>query len=93
MQQALAAVAAGTIDEQRLADIRDHLRFGMLMELEAPDDIAEALAMAVGISGSADALEQRQQQLAAVTAKELVAFARAHLVAKNQISLRFLVRP
>jgi zinc protease len=93
MQQALAAVAAGTIDEQRLVDIRDHLRFGVLMELEAPDDIAEALAMAVGISGSADALEQRQQQLAAVTAKDLVAFARAHLVAKNQISLRFLVRP
>jgi predicted Zn-dependent peptidase len=63
------------------------------MQLESPADIAEALALSVGIGGSPDALGRSQQQLAAVTAKDLVAFARAHLVPKNQVTLRFLVKP
>jgi zinc protease len=93
IQEALTALAKGTVDEVRLTEIRDHLRFDLLMQLESPADIAEALALSVGIGGSPDALGRSQQQLAAVTAKDLVAFARAHLVPKNQITLRFLVKP
>ena len=89
----IATLAKGTVDEQRLADIRDHLRFGLLMELESPAAIAEALAMAVGISGDVDALEKGQRHLATLTSAELVAFVRAHLVPKNQLALRFLVKP
>ncbi|MBL8921010.1 MAG: insulinase family protein [Myxococcaceae bacterium] len=80
-----------SVDDQRLADIRDHLRFGLLMQLESPDEVAEALAWATGIFGSPEALERQQQQLLAVTAKDLVAFAKTHLTAKNRVTLEFTV--
>ncbi len=93
LDDAVAALARGAVDERRLADIRDHLRFSQLMELESPADVAEALALAVGISGDVRALERRPARLSAVTAKALVAFAREHLVARNQVRLRFVVEP
>ena len=61
------------------------------MQLESPAEVAESLAWATGILGSPDALERQQQQLLAVTAKDLVAFAKAHLTPKNRVTLEFTV--
>ncbi len=88
---AAIAQAAASIDEKRIADIRDHLRFDMLMHLESPNEVAELFALTIGILGSTDAVEQQQAQLAKVTAKDVLAFAKKHLVEKNQITLEFTV--
>lgn len=89
--QAAIVDASKAIDEKRLTDIRDHLRFDFLMRLESPAEVAESLAWNIGILGSVDAIEKQQQQLAAVKASDVVAFAKKHLVAKNQVTLEFTV--
>ncbi len=91
MKQTIDELAKGAVDEKRLTDIRDHLRFGLLMQFESPSEVAESLAWNVGILGSPDALERQQQQLASVTAKELVAFVKTHLNEKNRVTLEFTV--
>ncbi len=91
MNTAIAELTKGTVDEKRLTDIRDHLRFDLLMRFESPSEVAEAIAWATGILGGADALEQQQQQLMTVTSKDLVAFAKKHLVDANRVTLEFTV--
>jgi zinc protease len=89
--EAAIAEASKAIDERRLADIRDHLRFDFLMRLESPAEVAESFAWNIGILGSVDAIEKQQQQLAAVKASDVVAFAKKHFVAKNRVTLEFTV--
>jgi len=91
MNDAVTALVKGAVDERRLSDIRDHLRFELLMQFESPADVALALAWATGVLGSPDALERQQQQLAAVTGKALVAFAKKHLIDANRVTLEFTV--
>lgn len=93
MASAIAELTGKPIDEKRLSDIRDHLRFDLLMRLESPADVALTLAWATGVLGSPDALEKQQQALLAVTAADLVKFAKTHLIAKNQVRLEFTVAP
>ncbi|MEW5739526.1 MAG: pitrilysin family protein [Myxococcota bacterium] len=88
---AVELVAKGTVDAKRLADIKDHLRFSLLMELETPAQVADALAWNVGILGAPDALEILARQTQAVTAKDLTAFAKKHLTEKNRTTLVFTV--
>jgi len=88
---AVAQVAAGKVDAKRLADIKDHARFGLLMQLETPAQIAVALAWHIGILGTPDALETLARQAQAVTAKDLTAFAKKHLTANNRSTLVFTV--
>lgn len=88
---AVALVAKGTVDAKRLSDIKDHLRFGLLMGLETPAQIADALAWHVGVLGAPDALETLARQTQAVTAKDLTAFAKKHLTERNRTTLVFTV--
>jgi zinc protease len=88
---AVAEVVKGTVDARRLDDIKDHLRFELLMDLETPAAVADALAWNVGILGTPDALETLARQTQAVTAKDLTAFAKKHLTAPNRTTLVFTV--
>lgn len=91
IQAAIDALVKTPPDEKRVADVRDHLRFDLLMQLDSPAEIAETLAWHTGILGAPEALEQLQQHLRTVSAAELVAFAKKHLIAKNRITLEFTV--
>jgi zinc protease len=91
MNAAIAELTTGAVDEGRLTDTRDHLRFALLMECESPSELAEALGRATGIVGGADALEREQQQLVTVTSNDLVAFARKHFIDTNRVTLEFTV--
>jgi zinc protease len=88
---AVAQLAQGTVDVQRVTDIKDHLRFRLLMELETPAQVADALAWHAGVFGSVDALDTLARQTQAVTPTDLVAFARKHLTDSNRTTLVFTV--
>jgi zinc protease len=91
ISDAIAAVAKGTVDGKRLEDIKDHVRFALLMDLETPAAVADALAWHVGILGTPDALETITRQEQAVTAKDLTAFAKKYLTAANRTTVTFTV--
>lgn len=88
---AIAEVANGTVDAKRVADIKDHLRFGLLMELETPAQVADSLAWYSGVLGSVDGLDSLAKRTQTVTPKDLVAFAKKHLTDTNRTTLIFNV--
>lgn len=89
----VAAVAAGKVDAKRLADIKDHLRYRLQLDLETPDKVAVTLAWHLGVFGAPDALDVLYANIAKVTAKDLAAFAKKHLVDTNRTTMRFVVAP
>jgi zinc protease len=91
IREAAQAVAEGKVEAQRLTDIKDHLRYGLVMGLETQDDVAVTLAWNAGILGAPDAVETMYQQLATVTAKDLTDFAKKHLTEQNLTTLVFTV--
>ncbi len=89
----LATLAAGKVDGQRLSDIKDHLRYRLLLELETPAQVAQVLAWHLGIFGSPDALDTLFANIAKVSPRDLTAFTKKHLVDTNRTTLRFVVAP
>lgn len=87
----VALVSSGRVDEKRLDDIRHNLRYGLQMQLETPADVAVALALHIGVFGSTDAIDSLYANIARVTAKDLSAFAKKHLVDTNRTTMNFTV--
>ncbi|MBK7865322.1 MAG: insulinase family protein [Archangiaceae bacterium] len=86
---AVKELSAGTIDAKRLQGIQDHLRYDLLMRLETPDAIAEALARSAGILGKPDALETLQSKLIAVKPADVQAYAKKYLTDEARTTLVF----
>ncbi|MFO0596505.1 MAG: pitrilysin family protein [Myxococcaceae bacterium] len=86
---AIKDVADGKIDAKRLDDIKSHLRYRMQMSLETPTAVAELLAWHFGVFGTTDAVDVLYANIAKVTAKDLSAFAKKHLVDANRTTLTF----
>jgi zinc protease len=89
---AVAEVAAGKVDAKRVTDIRDNMLYGLAMQLETHEQIAENLAVIAGIMGAPDALEVRQRAITQVKPAELVAFAKEWLTEKNRTTVVFDVK-
>lgn len=89
--EAIAEVAKGKVDAKRVTDIKDHLRFALLMDLETPAEVANALAWYTGVLGTVDGLATLAKQTQAVTPKDLTAFAKKHLTDANRTTLVFTV--
>ena len=87
LAQAVAELVQGKVDEARVKAVKDNLFYGLLMGLETPDAVATTLALAVGTWGTPDAVERLQQAIRAVTGRDLVAFAKAHLREQNRTAL------
>jgi zinc protease len=81
---AIDELRAGQLDAKRLADVQSHRRYRVLMALETPDQIARALAAAAAPTGDPRTLEQRLDQIAKLTVKDLLAFAKQHLGKENR---------
>ncbi|TSC32949.1 pitrilysin family protein [Corallococcus sp. Z5C101001] len=77
------ALASGKVDAARVKAIQDHLRYGMLMDLETPRDVAIDLAVYAGVMGPPDSLGSYLKQLGGVTPQQLTAFAKKYLVDTN----------
>ncbi len=91
MLDAIAEVASGKIDARRLEDIKSNLRFGVVMDLETPAQVAETLAWHIGIFGTPDAIDTLYANIAKVSGKDLSAFARKYLVDTNRTTMQFTV--
>ncbi|MBL8952293.1 MAG: insulinase family protein [Myxococcaceae bacterium] len=90
---AVKELSTGTVDAARLKSIQDHLRYEMIMQLETPDAIANALSRTAGILGSPDALDAIMRKIAAVKPADVQAYARKHLVDENRTTLVFEAPP
>jgi zinc protease len=90
---AVVDLSSGKIDGKRLEDIKSNLRYHLLMELETPSQIAQTIAWNIGIFGTTDAIDTLYANVAKVSAKDLSAFAKKHLVDTNRTTLTFTVAP
>jgi zinc protease len=81
------ALAAGKVDQKRVADIRANVRYGFLMGLETADDIGNALAYTGAVFGAPDALDRYYRRFDEVQPQHLVDFAKKYLTEKNRTVL------
>ena len=89
----IAELSSGKADSRRLDDIKSNMRFGVVMELETPSQVAETLAWHIGIFGTVDAIDSLYANIAKVTAKDLSAFAKKHLIDSNRTTMTFTFEP
>ena len=88
---AISELSSGKVDLKRLEDIKSHLRYGVVMDLETPSQVAETVAWNVGVFGTADAIDSLYGNVAKVSAKDLTAFSKKFLVDSNRTTLTFTV--
>ncbi|MGQ0506566.1 MAG: M16 family metallopeptidase [Myxococcaceae bacterium] len=87
LDTSIKALVTAKVDEKKVEAIKSNIRYGLLMGLETPDDVAGALAGAVGLYGSADGLERSYQNIGKVQPKQLVEFAKRYFPAANRTIL------
>ena len=80
---AVRELASGKVDAARVKAIQSNIRYGLLMNLESPDDVAGQLAFYAGIFGTPDGLSRHLQNVAKVQPEQLVSFAKHYLVQSN----------
>jgi zinc protease len=68
----------------RLADLQRRLRYGFLMGLETPDDVAERVAQFVALSGDLSGLDRLHATYAAITPADVQAAAEHYLRAERR---------
>lgn len=88
---AISELSSGKVDSKRLDDIKSNLRYSVVMDLETPSQVAEALAWHIGVFGTTDAIDSLYANIGKVSAKDLSAFARKHLVDGNRTTMNFTV--
>ena len=84
VQAAVDALAKGSVDAKRLADVKSHLRYGRLMRLETVGQVAGYLAGIIGVAGDVGAAEAYFEQLAKVTAADVQRVAAEQLTPKRR---------
>ncbi len=72
-------------DGERLADLKSRLRYGFLMGLETPDDIAGGLARHIAIGGGLQGVEGLYAAYETISAEEVLAAARHYLIADRRV--------
>lgn len=86
---AVRELSTGAIDPKRLQAIQDHLKYELIMRLETPDAVADALARTAGILGAPDALDQLMKKVSALKAADLTAYAKKHLTDETRTTVVF----
>lgn len=84
---AVKELASGKVDKRRFQAVKDNLRYGLLMSLETPSQVALQLAYTAGILGPPDALDRLYRNIAAVKPAQLSKFAQKYLVDANRTVL------
>ena len=73
------ALRNGTVDEKLFSDVQSNLKTGLLLGLDTPAKIGEALASYASARGDPDGLSRHVEALGVATPADLAAFARDHL--------------
>ncbi|MHB8875213.1 MAG: M16 family metallopeptidase [Myxococcaceae bacterium] len=84
---AVKELSSGKVDKKRVGDVKDNLRYSLLMSIETPDHVAMPLAYYAGVLCAPDALVLIYQRIAKVKPADLPAFARRYLVDTNRTVL------
>jgi zinc protease len=84
VQSAVDEVAAGTIDAARLAAVKDHLRYSLLMRLTSADKIAGTFVNSMGPSLDPTAIDTLYAEVKAATPADLAAFTKQHFGADRR---------
>jgi zinc protease len=80
----VALLAKKPIDEKRLADVKSHVRYGLLLDLDTPDSIAVLLAAFIAPTGKVDGLERLIASVEKLKPKDVQAYARKYLKESNR---------
>jgi len=86
---AVKELSTGTVDPLRLKAIQDHLKYELIMRLETPGAVADALARTAGILGTPDALEQLMKKVGAVKPADVTAYAKKYLHDETRTTVVF----
>ncbi|KFE59828.1 M16 family metallopeptidase [Hyalangium minutum] len=81
--RAVRELASGKVDTARVRAIQSNIRYGLLMDLEAPNDVGLQLAWCAGIFGTPDGLARHLQNISKVQPEQLVSFARRYFADNN----------
>lgn len=81
--QALNDLKTKPVDAQRLADTKSALKYGFLMGLDAPDQVANALAQFIWLTGDANSLNRFYALYDQVTPADIQAVARKYFVPEH----------
>ena len=84
MQSAVDGLARGKLDESALEAVKSNVRYGMLLGLTTPDEIASALAFSLAPTGQTDGLQRLLAAIEGVKKKDVVKFAKRYFTAKNR---------
>ena len=80
---AIAKLASGEVDAARLDAVRSHLKYGAILALDTADSVAQTIAVNAAATADLDYLNVLYAAVDALTAQDLVAFAKQSLVATN----------
>jgi zinc protease len=85
-------LAKKPLDEQRLADVKSKVRYGLLLDMNAPDSIAFALAAFVAPTGKVDGLERLIASVEKLKPKDVQAYAKKYLTQNNRSVLTLMTK-
>jgi zinc protease len=71
-------------DAARLADLQKRLRYGFLMGLQTPDDVASHVAQFIALSGDLEGLDQLYATFAAITPDDVQMAAERYLAPERR---------
>jgi zinc protease len=75
----IAFYQANRVDDKRLADVKSSVKYGFLMGLETPGDVAGRLVDMLALTGSMDSLNQFYETLNKVTPVDIMNAANTYL--------------
>ncbi|MBI2897562.1 MAG: insulinase family protein [Deltaproteobacteria bacterium] len=75
----LSRIAAGQIPAARIEEVKSHVRYGMQLDLETPDDVAVLLAYYAAMDGDVLAVDRFMTQLGEVGPADVARVAREYL--------------
>ena len=93
VEAAFEGIAAGQVDPDRLARIKSHARYGLILGLDDPEKVASTLAVWISPTGKIDAPDRFLEALEVLTADDLVAFARERLITPRRTVVTLVARP
>ncbi len=84
IDETIARFRAEPPEAARLADLQRRLRYGFLMGLQTPDDVAQRVAQFVALSGDLTGLDRLHATYAAITPADVQAAAERYLRAERR---------
>ncbi len=92
VMQEVADLAKKPVDEARLADVKSHVRYGLLLDLNTPDAIAVRLAVFTASTGKVDGLERMLASIDKLKPKDVQKYAKKWLTEKNRSVLTLVTK-